>query len=86
MTQAYVMNIKSQTNIDLLKGSTAKKFCEELFLMGLIVLDTDSESIKMMLPDLNQEFEIHSIASVNRQLAELDTAGTKTRDMFKMLG
>lgn len=86
MTQADVMNIKSQTNIDLLKGSTAKKFCEELFLMGLIVLDTDSESIKMMLPDLNQEFEIHSIASVNRQLAELDTAGTKTRDMFKMLG
>ena len=54
--------------------------------MGLIVIDTDSESIKMMLPDLNQEFEIHSIASVNRQLAELDTAGTKTRDMFKMLG
>ena len=86
MTQADVMNIKSQTNIDLLKGSTAKKFCEELFLMGLIVIDTDSESIKMMLPDLNQEFEIHSIASVNRQLAELDTAGTKTRDMFKMLG
>lgn len=86
MTKSDVDNVKSQTNIDLLKGSTAKKFCKELFLIGLVVIDNDAESIKMMLPDLHNDFEVHSLASVNKQLASLDTVGTKTRDMFKVLG
>lgn len=86
MSQADVDNIKNQTDIDLLKGSVAKAFCGELFLISLIIIDTDSESIKIMLPDMNNDYEVHSLASVNKQLATLDTSGTKTRDMFKLLG
>lgn len=86
MSQADVDNIKNQTDIDLLKGSVAKSFCGELFLISLIIIDTDSESIKIMLPDMNNDYEVHSLASVNKQLATLDTSGTKTRDMFKLLG
>lgn len=86
MSQADVNNIKQQTEIDLLKGSSAKKFCGELFLMNLVVIDTDAGSIKIMQPDENNDYSVHSLASVNKQLATLDTAGTKTRDMFKLLG
>ena len=86
MSKDDVDNIKAKTKIDLLKGSTAKKFCGELFLMSLIVIDADAESVKIMLPDINDDFDVHSIASINKQLATLDTAGTKTRDIFKMLG
>ena len=86
MTQADVDNIKAQTDIDLLKPSAAKKFCGELFLMSLIIIDTDRESIKIMLPDMNNDYDVHSLAAVNRQLAQLDTMGTKTRDVFKILG
>lgn len=86
MSQSDVDNIKNQTDIDLLKGSTAKNFCGELFLISLVIIDTDAESIKVMLPDMNNDFEVHSLASVNKQLATLDTVGSKTRDMFKMLG
>lgn len=86
MSQADVDNIKNSTEIDLLKGSVAKNFCGELFLMSLVIIDTDAESIKIMLPDMNDDYDVHSLASVNKQLATLDTAGTKTRDMFKMLG
>lgn len=86
MSQADVDNIKQQTDIDLLKGTTAKNFCGELFLISLVIIDTDRESIKLMLPDIHNDFEVHSLASVNKQLATLDTAGTKTRDMFKLLG
>lgn len=86
MSQSDVDNIKNQTDINLLKGSTAKEFCGELFLISLIIIDTDSESIKLMLPDMHNDYEVHSLASVNKQLATLDTAGTKTRDMFKLLG
>lgn len=86
MTQSDVDNIKAQTKIDLLKPGTAKKFCGELFLMSFIIIDTDRESIKILLPDMNNDFDVHSLAAVNKQLATLDTAGTKTRDMFKLLG
>ena len=86
MSQADVDNIKNQTEINLLKASAARAFCGELFLMSLIIIDTDAESIKVMLPDMNSDFDVHSLASVNKQLATLDTSGTKTRDMFKLLG
>lgn len=86
ISKADVINIKSQVNIDLLDGSTAVDLCKELFLMGIVVIDIDEESIKMLLPDLHGEFEVQSLAAVNKQLAELDTSGTKTRDIFKALG
>lgn len=85
ISKSDVDNIKAQTKIDLLKGSTAKSFCSELFLIALVVIDTDAESIKMMMPDLHDAYEVHSLASVNKQLASLDTVGTKTRDILKAL-
>lgn len=86
MSQTDVDNIKEMTNINLLNGSAAKKFCNELFLMALIIEDLDSECIKILLPDINNEYEVHSLASVKKQLATLDTTGDKARDMFKLLG
>lgn len=86
ISKADVDVIKRATNIDMLKGSTAAKFCKELFMIGIIVIDNDAESIKVLLPDLHNDYEVHSLGSVNKQLAMLDTSGTKTRDMFKLLG
>lgn len=86
ISKSDVDNVKMKTKIDLLKGSTAKKFCKELFLMGLVVMDTDAESIKLLCPDMHADYEVHSLGSVKKQMAMLDTVGTKTRDMFKVLG
>lgn len=86
ISKADVDIVKSKTGIDFLNGKTVTKFCKELFLMSFVVIDNDAESIKILLPDLHNDFEVHSLASVNKQLATLDTAGTKTRDMFKLLG
>ena len=86
ITKADVDNIKMKTNIDLLKGSTATKFCNELFLIAIVVIDNDAESLKILLPDLDNDYEIHSLAAVQKQISMLDTSGTKTRDMFKLLG
>jgi hypothetical protein len=81
-----VINVKAKTGIDLLNGRTATKLCKELFLISMVVIDTDAESIKILLPDNHDDYEVHSLASVNKQLAELSTAGSKTRDIFKLLG
>lgn len=85
ITNSDAENIKSAVDIDILSGSVGCKLCRELFMMALIVIDQDQESLKMLTPDINSDYEVHSLASVNRQLAELDTAGAKTRDIFKLL-
>jgi hypothetical protein len=85
MTKADVDMIESETGIDLLKGSAARSFCKELFLICLIVLDTDAQSIKILLPDINNDYEVHSFASVNKQLATLDTAGDVSREVSKLM-
>jgi hypothetical protein len=86
ISQTDVDNIKAMTDINLLKGSSGRSLCNELFLMSLIIVDLDSESIKILLPDINNDYEVHSLASVKKQLATLDTTGDKARDMFKLLG
>ena len=85
MSKSDVDMIEAEKGIDLMKGSTAKKFCNELFLMSLIVIDTDAQSIKIMLPDINNDYEVHSLASVNKQLATLDTSGTVSREVSKLM-
>jgi len=84
ISQSDVINIKSQTGIDMFDGNNAVSFCKELFLMSLVVVDSDTESIKVLVPDLHDDFEIHSIASINKQLSMLDTSGSKTRDILKL--
>ena len=76
---------KMKTGIDLLNGNTAAKLCKELFMMAMVVIDYDEEKICILLPDMHNEYDIHSLGSVNRQIASLDAAGEKTRDIFKML-
>ena len=78
-------HIEEVTKIDIMKASNARKLCEELFLISFVIIDIDNESIRILCPDINNEFEVQSLAAVNKQIAELDTAGRSTRDIFKML-
>ena len=86
LSKSDVDNIKREKDIDLLSGSKAAKFCKELFLIGLVVIDDDAESVKVLLPDLHNDYDVMSIAAIKKQLAQLDTAGNKTRDIMKLLG
>lgn len=85
ISKSDVDHIEDVTKIDMLKPSAAYNFCEQLFLMNFIVIDIDSESIKIFTPDINRDFEVQSLAAVNKQIAQLDTAGANTREIFKML-
>ena len=85
MTKADVDMIEATNGIDLLKGSEAKSLCAEMFLIAMVVIDTDAQSIKILLPDVNNDYEIHSLASVNKQLATLDTSNAVSREVTKMM-
>lgn len=85
ISNSDVVNIKQKTGIDLLKLSAAKKLCKEMFLLTITVVDTDAESIKTFYADLHQDWDVQSLASVNKTLATLDTAGAKAQEAMKLL-
>jgi len=85
LSKADVDMIEATNGIDLLKGSTAKRICQELFLISIVVIDTDSQSLKMFLPDTMNDYEVHSLASVNKQLATLDSASDVSREVTKLM-
>jgi hypothetical protein len=85
ISKADVDNIESVTGIDVLDASKARKLCEELFLMAFVVIDTDAESIKILTPDINNDYEVQSLGAVRKQVAQLSTVGEKTMDVFKSL-
>ena len=84
ITKADVDMIEAECGIDLLKGSVAAAICKEMYLIGLVVVDVDAQSIKMLLPDIHNEYDVHSLASVNKQLATLDSANDVSREVFKL--
>jgi hypothetical protein len=85
ISKADVDNIEEATGIDVLKPSVARGLCESLFLMNFVVIDIDAESIKILSPDMNNDFDVQSLDSVNKQIAELSTAGKSVMDVFNML-
>lgn len=85
MTKSDVDMIKAEKNIDLLNPSTARSFCSELFLMSFIVIDIDAQSIKILLPDINKNFDVQSLAAVQKQIATLDTSGTVSREVSRLM-
>lgn len=85
ITKADVDYINLETGIDLLNNGTAMSFCRELFLMSFVVIDTDAQTIKILTPDRHNDFEIHTLASVNKQLAMLDSSTAASREIFKAL-
>lgn len=85
LTKSDVDMIEATNGIDLLKESTASKICRELFLISMVVIDTDAQSIKILLPDISSRYEVHSLASVNKQLATLDTSNSVSREVSRMM-
>ena len=76
---------KMKTGIDLMNKSQATKLCNELFFLGFVVIDNDNERIAVLLPDLNNDFDIHSIASINRQMASLDSNALKNKEYNRLI-
>lgn len=76
---------KMKTGIDLMNKSQATRLCNELFLLGFVVIDNDNERIAVLLPDLNNDFDIHSIASINRQMASLDSNALKNKEYNRLI-
>ena len=85
ITKADVDMIKAEKGIDLLRASSARAFCNELFLMSFIVVDVDAQSIKILLPDINNDFEVQSLGAVQKQIATLDTSGAVSDSVTKLM-
>lgn len=85
ITQEDVNNIKSETGKDLMKPGTAASLCKEMFLISFVVIDIDQEAVKILIPDMHNDFEVQSLDAINKQLSVLNTSGVKTNEIFKHL-
>lgn len=85
MTKNDVDNVKTSTNIDLLKSSTAAKFCDDMFLICFVVIDEDAEAVHILIPDQNRSFDTQSMDAINKQMANLGTSGARANEVFKLL-
>lgn len=84
----YIKAITSQNGrqgINLINPSTARKLCSDMFLIALVVIDSDQESVKIFIPDINSDWEVQSIDAINRQIATMNAAGIKSNEIFKAL-
>ena len=85
ITQEDVNYIKSETGKDLMKPGTAASLCREMFLISFVVIDIDQEAVKILIPDMHNDFEVQSLDAINKQLSVLNTSGVKTNEIFKHL-
>lgn len=85
MTKEDVDNIKLQTKIDLMKPSAAKSFCKELFLMALVIVDKDGDALKVLLPDIHNDYDVQSLASIQRQRETLESSAAMSREINKIM-
>ena len=53
--------------------------------MAFIVIDIDAQSINILLPDINKNFDVQSLAAVQKQIATLDTSGTVSREVSRLM-
>lgn len=86
LSKADINNIKIQTKIDLMKASAARSLCQELFLMSLVVIDEDKNSLSILLPDINNDYDVQSISVISRQRETLENTPALLREMNKLGG
>lgn len=70
-------NIKEQVGIDILNPKIACKFCDDMFLMCLMVMDIDNDNLKILTPDTHNDFDIQSLDSIQKQVSMLDPSKAK---------
>ena len=79
ITMQDVYNVKNETGIDLMNPKIACKFCDDMFLMAMIIIDDDNDSMYLLTPDTHNDFDIQSLDSVQKQMSKIGRASCRER-------
>lgn len=74
LTQPDVTTLTNMTGIDLSIVSNAKKLAKTLFLIGVVIIDDTDESMKVLFPDSDTDWDIQSLSSIDAELSRTDNS------------
>ena len=74
LTQPDVTMITDQTGIDLSKAENAKKLAKRIFLFSVIIVDASAGTIRILIPDENDSWDVQSLASIDAETAKSDNS------------
>lgn len=74
LTQPDITSLTNQTGIDLSQVSNAKALCKNLFLIGLCIVDSSAGTMRVLFPDMHDDWDVQSLAAVDAELSKTDNS------------
>lgn len=74
LAQTDVTTLTNQTGIDLSNVSNAKRLAKNLFLIAIAIVDASAGTMRVLLPDSQNDWDVQSLASVDAELAKTENS------------
>ena len=74
LTSSDVSLILTQSGIDLNKVGNIKKLAKNLFLIGVVIVDSTSGSMKVLFPDSDSDWDVQSLAAIDSEVSKTDNS------------
>lgn len=74
LSQPDVITLANETGIDLSIISNAKRLAKSLFLIAIVIVDSSAGTMRILFPDMDNEWDVQSLASIDAALAKTDNS------------
>lgn len=74
LSQPDIVNLANQTGIDLSIISNAKRLARSLFLIAIVIVDSSAGTMRVLFPDMDNEWDVQSLAAIDAELAKTDNS------------
>lgn len=74
LSQIDVNNMANNTGIDISEVGTAKKLVKSLFLLGVVIVDSTAGSMKVLMPDMQANWDVQSLASIDADISKTENS------------
>ena len=74
LTSSDVSLILTQSGIDLNKVGNIKKLAKNLFLIGVVIVDSTAGSMKVLFPDSDSDWDVQSLAAIDSEVSKTDNS------------
>jgi len=74
LAQTDVAMLTNQTGIDLSKVSNAKRLARNLFLIGIVIVDSSAGTMRVLFPDSDSDWDVQSLSSIDAELSKTENS------------
>ena len=74
LAQPDITMLTNQTGLDLSKVSNAKRLARNLFLIAIVIVDSSAGTMRVLFPDSNNDWDVHSLAAIDAEVSKTDNS------------